>query len=87
MFDDLNNPKPSEIKRWLRDTELTVSRGAVALGISNRQLLRFLSGETNAKRVHALAMQMIWLLVEENKEKSKINDVNQNIKSIQIPIK
>ena len=42
--------------------DFTIDSGSSALGISKRQFARFLSGETNAKRVHSLAMQMIWLI-------------------------
>lgn len=87
MFNDVSNPEPYEIKQWLHETQLSVSQAANELGISNRQLSRFLSGETKAKKIHALAMQMVWLLIEEEKENEKINTVKSGIKSIKIPIK
>lgn len=87
MFNDVSNPEPYEIKQWLHETQLTLSQAATELGISNRQLSRFLSGETNAKKIHALAMQMVWLLIEEKKENEKVNKIDSSIKSIKIPIK
>ena len=90
LFFDLDNPSPIEIKTWMKKNDFTIDSGSFALGISKRQFARFLSGETKAKRVHSLAMQMVWL-VNENK-KSIINE-NANkkksgeIKKISIPIK
>ena len=66
MFDNINNPEPDEIKIWLNEVKLTINQASIALGISKRQFSRFLSGDTKAKKVHALAMQMVWL-VEEKK--------------------
>ena len=81
MFQNINKPEPIEIKDWMNE----INQASVALGISKRQFSRFLSGDTEAKKVHALAMQMIWLLHENQKEeKNKIIDNNNKIK---IPIK
>ena len=89
LFFDLDNPSPDEIKIWLKKNEFTIDTASFALGISKRQFARFLSGETNAKRVHSLAMQMIWL-INENK-KSIINENTEKkkgeTKNISIPIK
>ena len=51
--------------------DFTIDSGSSALGISKRQFARFLSGETNAKRVHSLAMQMVWLINENKKKYNK----------------
>lgn len=86
MFNNINTPEPKEIKIWLTEVKFTISKASFELGISERQLLRFLSGETKAKKIHALAMQMVWLINEEKKETNiKIN--KNNIKKIKIPIK
>ena len=45
--------------------KLNIDQSAEILGISKRQFSRFLSGETQAKRVHSLAMQMVWILYEK----------------------
>ena len=68
MFNDINSPQPNEIKFWMSEIKLNIDEASVALGISKRQFLRFLSGDTKAKKVHALAMQMLWLIDENNKE-------------------
>ncbi|MDC3091879.1 hypothetical protein OA848_05785 [Rickettsiales bacterium] len=68
MFDNINNPEPFEIKIWLKEVKLTIDQASNALGISKRQFSRFLSGDTRAKKVHALAMQMVWLVEEKNKD-------------------
>ena len=68
MFDNINNPEPDEIKIWLNEVKLTINQASIALGISKRQFSRFLSGDTKAKKVHALAMQMVWLVEEKNKD-------------------
>ena len=68
MFDNINKPEPDEIKVWLVEVKLTINQASIALGISKRQFSRFLSGDTKAKKVHALAMQMIWLVEEKNKD-------------------
>jgi len=64
---------------------LSISEASVALGISKRQFLRFLSGDTEAKKVHALAMQMIWILHDSNKD--IVKKKNTGLKKIKIPIK
>ena len=68
MFDNINKPEPNEIKIWLNEVKLTINQASIALGISKRQFSRFLSGDTRAKKVHALAMQMVWLVEEKNKD-------------------
>ena len=68
MFDNINKPEPDEIKVWLVEVKLTINQASIALGISKRQFSRFLSGDTKAKKVHALAMQMVWLVEEKNKD-------------------
>ena len=85
MFQNINKPEPLEIKDWMNEINFSINQASVALGISKRQFSRFLSGDTEAKKVHALAMQMIWLLHENQKEEEdKIIDNNKKIK---IPIK
>ena len=66
-FFDIDNPSPDEIKVWMKKNDFTIDSGSFALGISKRQFARFLSGETSAKRVHSLAMQMVWLINENKK--------------------
>ena len=88
LFLDINEPTPSEIREWMRLNNLNVGNASEALGISKRQFSRILSGESKAKRLHALAMQMVWLI---NENKKKIIDENQNKtlskKTIKIPIR
>ena len=90
LFFDIDNPSPDEIKIWMKKNDFTINSGSFALGISKRQFARFLSGETNAKRIHSLAMQMVWLInenkktiIDENLKKNK----SKNIKKISIPIR
>ena len=90
LFFDIDNPSPNEIKIWMKKNDFTINSGSFALGISKRQFARFLSGETNAKRIHSLAMQMVWLInenkktiIDENLKKNK----KKNIKKISIPIR
>ena len=85
IFIDIDNPHPHEIKEWMRKNKLNIDQSAEILGISRRQFLRFLSGETQAKRVHSLAMQMIWILYQNKKE--IINNDKGNTKKVTIPIK
>ena len=88
LFLDINEPTPSEIREWMRLNNLNVGNASDALGISKRQFSRILSGESKAKRLHALAMQMVWLI---NENKKKIINENQNKtlskKTIKIPIR
>ena len=89
---DLDNPKPDEIKHWMKINELNIITAADTLGISKRQFSRFLSGETNAKRDHTLAMQMVWLVKENKKELQRENNnlkkqKNKKAKKVSIPIK
>ena len=86
FFFDIDNPKPQEIKKWMKINNLNIEKSSEILGLSKRQFSRFLSGETKAKRVRALAMQMVWLINENKKEfDKKIN--NKKVKKITIPIK
>ena len=86
FFFDIDNPKPSEIKEWMKINDLNIEKSSEILGLSKRQFSRFLSGETNAKRVHSLAMQMVWLINENNREfDNKL--IKKKTKKITIPIK
>ena len=85
MFQDINKPEPEEIKYWMTQINLSIGEASIELGISKRQFLRFLSGDTEAKKVHALAMQMLWVLHESNKDLVKKNKTG--FKKIKIPIK
>tara|TARA_Y100000287_G_C13974821_1_gene235191 strand:- start:36 stop:308 length:273 start_codon:yes stop_codon:yes gene_type:complete len=89
FFLDLDNPKPDEIKKWMEVNNLTIISASNKLGISKRQFSRFLSGDTNAKKVHSLAMQMLWLIIENKKIEQKNLQKNNNSKKgrIRIPIK
>ena len=80
------NQEDKKIKDWMKKNSLNIDESSRVLGISKRQFSRFLSGETKAKRVHTLAMQMIWIL-NENKKEIINNNVKNNSKKIQIPIK
>lgn len=88
LFLNINEPSPDEIRQWMKINNLTILSASETLGISKRQYARILSGESKAKRLHALAMQMVWLINENNK---KIIDesINKSIskKSVKIPIK
>ena len=88
LFLNINEPTPREIREWMKLIDLNVVNASDALGISKRQFSRILSGESKAKRLHALAMQMVWLI---NENKKKIIDENQNKtlqkKTIKIPIR
>ena len=85
IFIDIDKPHPREIKDWMRKNKLNIDQSAEILGISKRQFSRFLSGETQAKRVHSLAMQMVWILYENKKE--IIKNKKSNSKKVIIPIK
>ena len=88
LFLDINEPKPSEIKNWMKLNGLSINDASGLLGISKRQFARILSGETKAKKLHSLAMQMIWLINENKKQIIKTNPRSSHkIKSIKIPIK
>ena len=88
LFLNINEPTPSEIREWMKLNNLNVGNASNTLGISKRQFSRILSGESKAKRIHALAMQMVWLI---NENKKKIMNENQNRtlskKTIKIPIR
>ena len=89
FFLDIDNPKPDEIKKWMEVNNLTIISASYRLGISKRQFSRFLSGDTNAKKVHSLAMQMIWLILENKKMEQNNLEKKENSKKrkIRIPIK
>lgn len=91
FFFDLDKPNPDEIKNWMKINNLTIISASRKLGISKRQFSRFLSGETSAKRIHTLAMQMIWLINENKKMERHENGGEkknqQKVKKISIPIK
>ena len=90
LFFDLDKPNPQEIKKWMEENEFSIKSASDALGVSKRQFSRFLSGETEAKRVHSLAMQMIWLINENKKnilDESEKKKKAKNSKKISIPIK
>ena len=86
IFFDIDNPEPEEIKDWMNKNGLSIEQSSKILGISKRQFSRFLSGETKAKRVHSLAMQMIWIL-HKNKKEIVNNSLKKKSKKINIPIK
>tara|TARA_X000001036_G_C20580274_1_gene766443 strand:+ start:643 stop:918 length:276 start_codon:yes stop_codon:yes gene_type:complete len=90
LFLDINEPKPSEIKDWMKLNGLSINEASDVLGISKRQFARILSGETKAKRLHSLAMQMVWLINENKKQIIQTNPGTRRgykNKSIKIPIK
>ena len=86
FFFDIDNPNPEEIKKWMKVNNLNIEKSSEMLGLSKRQFSRFLSGETKAKRVHSLAMQMVWL-INENKREFDKKVVKKEVKKISIPIK
>ena len=88
LFFDIDNPTPNEIKNWMKNINLSANEAAKNLGISKRLFSRFLSGETTAKRIHSLAMQMIWL-INENKKRviNESEQIKKDTKKISIPIK
>lgn len=87
IFNNINKPDPIEIKFWLKELNFSINEASIALGISKRQFSRFLSGETSPKKIHGLAMQMLWLISENNKDIKERNIKSSNKKSISIPIK
>ena len=88
LFLNINEPTPTEIREWMKLNNLNVGNASNALGISKRQFSRILSGESKAKKIHALAMQMVWL-INENKKKIINENKNRNLskKTIKIPIR
>ena len=60
----------------MEKNNFTLFSASQKIGVSKRQFSRFLSGETSAKRVHALAMQMVWLIQENKKKWMKIQTRN-----------
>ena len=87
FFFDIDNPKPEEIKKWMKINNLNIEKASEILGLSKRQFSRFLSGETYAKRVHSLAMQMVWLINENKKKVGEDILKNNDKKRIKIPIR
>lgn len=90
LFYNVNEPTPDEIRKWMKLNDLSAHTASELLGISKRQYLRILSGESKAKRIHALAMQMIWLINENKKEINNNNtkyERKSRQKAIKIPIK
>ena len=85
LFFNIDKPSSEEIKEWMKKNQLSISSASQILGLSKRQFSRFLSGETHAKRIHALAMQMVWLINENEKKILKNNKISA--KKIKIPIK
>ncbi len=88
LFLNINEPSPNEIREWMKINDLNIQSASETLGISKRQYARILSGESKAKRIHALAMQMVWL-INENKKKIIDENLNDKIskKTVKIPIK
>ena len=86
FFFDIDNPNPEEIKKWMKINNLNIDKSSEILGLSKRQFSRFLSGETKAKRVHSLAMQMVWL-INENKREFDKKIIKKKTKRVSIPIK
>ena len=86
FFIDIDNPQPEEIKKWMKVNNLNIETSSEILALSKRQFSRFLSGETKAKRVHSLAMQMIWL-INENKREFDKKIIKKKVKKISIPIR
>tara|TARA_B100000963_G_C22272514_1_gene513405 strand:- start:64 stop:333 length:270 start_codon:yes stop_codon:yes gene_type:complete len=88
LFINIDEPSPREIREWMKINELSTQAASETLGISKRQFSRILSGETKARRIHALAMQLIWIIKENKKQIiSKNLKKNSKNKSIRIPIK
>ena len=87
LFLNINQPNPIEIREWMKINDLNIQAASEVLGISKRQFARILSGESKAKRLHALAMQMVWLINENKKKIIDENVKNFDKKSIKIPIR
>ena len=86
FFFNIDEPKPEEIREWMSSNNLSINSASEILGISKRQFSRILSGESKAKRLHSLAMQMVWL-ISENKREFDNKLVKKKAKKISIPIK
>jgi predicted XRE-type DNA-binding protein len=86
FFFDIDEPRPAEIREWMHSNNLSIKSASEILGISQRQFSRILSGESKAKRIHSLAMQMIWL-INENKKKVGEDILKKNKKRVKIPIR
>ena len=89
LFFNVDEPTPDEIRKWMKLNNLSIQTASSLLGISKRQYSRILSGESKAKRLHVLAMQMIWLIKENKKEmmKSPNSEEKTKQKVIKIPIR
>ena len=89
LFFNVDEPTPDEIRKWMQLNNLSIQTASSLLGISKRQYSRILSGESKAKRLHALAMQMIWLIKENKKEMMKNPNSEEKTKQkvIKIPIR
>lgn len=87
FFFDIDEPRPTEIREWMHSNNLSIKSASEILGISQRQFSRILSGESKAKRIHSLAMQMIWLINENKRRVVDESKKNKTSKRISIPIK
>ena len=87
FFFNIDDPKPEEIREWMSSNNLSINSASEILGISKRQFSRILSGESKAKRLHSLAMQMVWLINENKKKVGEDILKNNDKKRIKIPIR
>tara|TARA_B100000900_G_C20069853_1_gene509586 strand:+ start:252 stop:518 length:267 start_codon:yes stop_codon:yes gene_type:complete len=87
FFFDIDEPRPAEIREWMHSNNLSIKSASEILGISQRQFSRILSGESKAKRIHSLAMQMIWLINENKKKVGEDILKKKNKKRVKIPIR
>ena len=87
FFFDIDEPRPTEIREWMHSNNLSIKSASEILGISQRQFSRILSGESKAKRIHSLAMQMIWLINENKKKVGEDILSKKNKKRVKIPIR
>ena len=87
FFFNIDEPKPEEIREWMSLNNLSINSASEVLGISKRQFSRILSGESKAKRLHSLAMQMVWLINENKKKVGEDILKNNDKKRIKIPIR
>ncbi len=87
FFFDIDEPRPAEIREWMHSNNLSIKSASEILGISQRQFSRILSGESKAKRIHSLAMQMIWLINENKKKVGEDILKKENKKRVKIPIR
>ena len=87
FFFNIDEPKPEEIREWMSSNNLSINSASEVLGISKRQFSRILSGESKAKRLHSLAMQMVWLINENKKSWRGYIKNNDKKERIKIPIR